>query len=202
MDAAAGPGRRIVELAGIALGRRDQFADRFRRNGRVHQHDQRARGDQPDRREIPSRVVADILIERRIDRERAGAAETERIAVGRGFRDLARRDRAAGAALVLDHDLLAERAAHLLGDDARHQVIAAAGRVGNHQRDRPRRIVLARGRHRGEQRNTRRKQHGTFRHHASSRRHDHAELPARQNETAGLCRTGGSLEMRDATPRR
>ena len=40
---------------------------------------------------------------------------TERVAVGRGLGDLAGGDAAAGAAAVLDHDLLAERLAHLLG---------------------------------------------------------------------------------------
>ena len=126
----------------------------FAGDGRVHQHDQRTGRDQADRREILARVVADIRIERRIDRVRAGAAEAERVAVGRGLRDLARRDRAAGAALVLDHDLLAERLAHLLGDDARHHVVAAAGGVRNDQGDRPRRIVLRRRAGRREQRET------------------------------------------------
>ena len=151
MDAAADARGRIIQLAGIALGERDQLGDRFRRNGGVHQHDQRAGRDQADRREILARVVADIRIERRIDRVRAGAAEAERVAVGRGLRDLARRDRAARAALVLDHDLLAERLAHLLGDDARHHVVAAAGRIRDDQRDRPRRIVLRGGARRCEQ---------------------------------------------------
>ena len=123
----------------------------LRRHRRMHQHDQRAGRDQADRREILARVVADIGIERRIDRERAGAAEHERVAVGRGLRDRARRDRAAGAAAVLDHDLLAERLAHLLGDDARHHVVAAAGRVGHDQRDRPVGIVLRRGRRCGRE---------------------------------------------------
>ena len=55
---------------------------------------------------------------------------SQRVAVGRGARDLAGRDRAAGAAAVLDHDLLAERRAHGIGDDARHHVVAAAGGYG------------------------------------------------------------------------
>ena len=93
---------------------------------------------------------------------RAGAAEAERVAVGRGLRDLARRDRAARAALVLDHDLLAERPAHLLGDDARHHVVAAAGGVGNDQGDRPRRIVLRRRAGRREQRETEARRHNLF----------------------------------------
>ena len=196
------PGRRIVELAGLALRERDQFANRLRLDRGVHQHDQRARGDQSDRCEVLARVVADIRVERRIDRERAGAAEAERVAVGRALRDLARRDRAAGAALVLDHDLLAERAAHLLGDDARHHVVAAAGRIGNDQRDRPRRIVLRRC---GARKNARtpsraRAARLVMRCPPSRRSREHSALP--KNETAGLIlRAGGSWKMY-ATPLR
>ena len=53
-----------------------------------------------------------------------------------------RRDGAAGPAAVLHHDLLAEHAGHLLGNDARHCVVAAAGRKRHHQRDRTRGIIL------------------------------------------------------------
>ena len=107
---------------------------------RMHQHDIAARRDQADRREILARVVADVGIERRIDRERA-RRDQKRVAVGLGLRHLARRDGAAGAAAVLDHDGLAEARAHPLGDDARDHVVAAAGRVGHDQRDRVGRIV-------------------------------------------------------------
>ncbi len=68
----------------------------------------------PTGSKVLARVVADIAVERRVDGERAGAAEAQRVAVRRGLRDLPRRDRAAGAAAVLDDDLLAEHRAHLL----------------------------------------------------------------------------------------
>ena len=129
-----------VSLPGSLLRQRDQFGDRTRRHRRMHQHDIAARCDQSDRREILARVVADIGIERRVDRERA-RGDQERVAVGLGLGDLARRDGAAGAAAVLDHDGLAEARAHPLGDDARDHVVAAAGRVGHDQRDRTGRIV-------------------------------------------------------------
>ncbi len=118
----------------------------------IDHDDQLAGADQPDRREILARVVADVAVERRIDRERAGAAEHQRVAVGRGLRHRARGDRAAGAGAVLDDDVLAERLAHLLGDDARHHVVAAAGGVRHHQRDRPGRIILRRCRGRDGER--------------------------------------------------
>ena len=147
MNAAADAGRGIGELARIGLGVGDQLLDVFRRHRRMHHQHQRAGADQADRLEILARVVADIAVERRIDRQRPGAAEHQRVAVRRGLGDRARRDRAARAAAVLDHDLLAEHRAHLVGGDTRHDVVAAAGRVGHHQRDRPVGVVaLRRGR--------------------------------------------------------
>ena len=139
-------------LPGCCLGQRDQLRDRLRRHRRMHQHDSALGGDQADRRKILARVIADIGIERRIDRKRAGAADHQRVAVGLGLRDLARRDGAAGAAAVLDDDLLAERLAHLVGDDARDGVVAAAGRIGHDQRDRAGRIVLRRSGAAGQRR--------------------------------------------------
>jgi hypothetical protein len=88
----------------------------------------------PTGAKVLARVVTCFWIKRGIDGERAGTAEPERVAVGRRLGDLARADRAAGAAMVLDHDLLAERLAHELGDAARQHVVAAAGRVRNDQR--------------------------------------------------------------------
>ena len=53
--------------------------------------------------------------------------------------------RAAGAADVLDHQRLAERLAHLLGDDARDHVARAAGRERHDHGDGAVGIVLRRG---------------------------------------------------------
>src|SRR5262245_14282294 len=115
MDAAACAGGGIIEFAGLRLRERDQLANGMDRQRRMHANDERAGGDEADRREIPARIVADIVVERRIDRERAGAAEPECVAVGRCLGDLTGGDAAARAAAILDDDLLAERLAHLLG---------------------------------------------------------------------------------------
>ena len=53
-----------------------------------------------------------------------------RIAVRRGLADLADRDRATSAGLVLHHDVLAEGLRHVIGDDARRHVHGAAGARG------------------------------------------------------------------------
>ena len=77
--------------------------------------------------------------------ERRGIAENDRIAVRRGVSDLARADRAAAAGIaVFDHDALAERGAHLVGDRPRHDVVGAARRQRNDEDDRPVRIVVGR----------------------------------------------------------
>src|SRR4029077_12115940 len=82
MRAGAGSGRGEIELARIFSGERDQFRDRMRRYGRIHQHEIRAGRNQTDRRKIFFRIVSDIGIERWIDRQRA-RGDQERVTVGR-----------------------------------------------------------------------------------------------------------------------
>ena len=54
-------------------------------------------------------------------------------------------DIGAGAAAVLDDDLLADPLRQRLRDQARNDVEGAPGRHGNDQMDRPRRIILCAG---------------------------------------------------------
>ena len=129
------------ELAGLLLRQRDQFRDRVRRHRRMHQHDIGARRDQADRREILARVVADVGIERRIDRKRArsrSAACSRRARPSRpgAWRWCRRRRRGSRPRWCWP-----SARAHPLGDDAGEHVVAAAGGVGDDQRDRPGRIV-------------------------------------------------------------
>ena len=138
----AGAGRAEIDLAGIGLGVGDQLGDGFGRKRRMHHQRIRRVADQADRRKILARIVADVLVERRPDRERAGIAEHQRVAVGLALRDRLGADGAAGAGPVVDHDLFAEQFAHLVGDAAADDRGAAARRERNHQRDRPARIVL------------------------------------------------------------
>jgi len=69
--------------------------------------------------------------------------------VGLGAGDLLAGDDAAGTAAVFHHDGLAEQRAHLVGEQPRHRVDAAAGREADHQPHRA--IVLRGGRNGGEQ---------------------------------------------------
>ena len=117
-------------------------------------HHQRVRrvADHADRCEILARIVAGILVERGADRQRAGVAQQQRVAVGIALGDRLGADRAAGAGTVVDHDFLAEHVADLVGDGAADDRGAAAGRERNHQRDGAGGIVLRTRRIGGEAR--------------------------------------------------
>ncbi len=98
-------------------------------------------GDQPDGREVFARIVAGMHVKAGIDRDGAGMAEQQRIAVGRGMGDKAGAECAAGAAAVVDDYLLFEGVRQLGGHHTRHGVHAAARRIGHHQRDDAVRII-------------------------------------------------------------
>ena len=73
------------------------------------------------------RVVGELAVERGAGRH-ADMVEQQRVAVGLGLGDAAGAERAAGAADILDDDLLAEVLAHRFGDEAGHRIGRAAGR--------------------------------------------------------------------------
>jgi hypothetical protein len=73
---------------------------------------------------------------------RAPLADADGVAVGRGAREAADADIAAGAGDILDHQRLTERGAHRLGEDARQRVGRAAGGKRRDHGDGPRRIAL------------------------------------------------------------
>src|SRR6185312_2297683 len=60
----------------------------------------------------------------------------DRVAVGRGARDIDRADIAAGSGNVLDIELLAQPVGQLLGEEARHHVGRPARREGDDDLDR------------------------------------------------------------------
>ena len=95
----------------------------------------RHRGDEPDRRKVLARVVAGIGVEARIDRNRAGVAEQQRVAVGLGLGDRAGAKIAAGAGAVVHHDGVLKRDGKFFRDDPRQRIDAAARRKRHHQRD-------------------------------------------------------------------
>ena len=135
MDATASAGRCIVEFARLRFGERDQLLNVARGQRLVHQNNQGTGGDQANRREILARVVSGIRIKRRIDGKRTGAAEPERVAVRGGLGDLAGADRAAGTAMVFDHQRLAKHLGHGFSNCARQHIVAASRRIRNDQCD-------------------------------------------------------------------
>ena len=135
MAGGAGAGRAEIDLAGIGFRISNKFGDGLGRKRRIDHQRIRRVADQADRREILARVVADILVERGADRQRAGIAQHQRVAVGFAFGDRLGADRAAGARTVVDHDLLAKQFTHLVGDATADHRSAAARRERNHQRD-------------------------------------------------------------------
>jgi hypothetical protein len=102
-----------------ALADLDQLGERTGGKARMHHDQVRGRGDDADRVEVLARIVAEVLDEAGRRPNRRAGHHQQRVAVGRGLRDRAGRDRAAGAAAVVDDDLLAEDFAHLVGDAAR-----------------------------------------------------------------------------------
>ena len=104
---------------------------------RIGRHDRRQADQRGDRREVLDRVVAEVRIERRVDRHRAGIAEHQHMAVGRRLGDHVGGDDAAGARHVLDDEGLAERVGEFFREQPRQHVGIAAGAGG---RDQPHRM--------------------------------------------------------------
>ena len=149
-EIAAGADRRgaDVQLAAFLLGELDHLADGLGRERRMRQQRDRHRGEQADRGEVLARIEAGIGVKARVDRDRAGVAEEQRVAVRRAADHRAGADEARAADAIVDDHLMAEHAGEFFGDHARQHVDAAAGRIGHHQRHGLVRIVvLRRGRH-------------------------------------------------------
>ena len=124
--------RREGELAWVLLRLREDVGDRMERRGRRHHQQVREQADQGDRREVGDRIVADRREQVAVERE-PGGGDVHGVAIGSGARDLLGGDVAAGARLVLDHDLLAPHLAEPRAEDAGDAVDAAAGRERHHQ---------------------------------------------------------------------
>src|SRR5262249_61302598 len=133
----------------------------------VHDHDVRQRREQRDRREVLDDVVSEIGRDGGIDGVGDGALQ-QRVAVVRRMRHEIGGDVAAGAAAVLDDELLAELLAERLRQHARGDVARGAGTEADDDAHRPRRIALRLGDWNGErgsagyelQKSTARKCHG------------------------------------------
>ncbi len=136
------PARAIAELSGIGLGVGDQVGHRVERQRRIDHQDDRALGIRRDRRKAFQRVVARVLVDQRRDHLAAGAAHQQRVAVGIAVGDVAGAERVAGAAAVLDEELLAQGRAEIVGHDPGDEIDGPRGNRGHDDLHRPVRIGL------------------------------------------------------------
>src|SRR3954454_21247962 len=109
----------------------------------MHDHDVRPLRDLDDWRHVLDRIEFE-RVEAWIDRVAVGD-QGERVAVGRRLETDLDADRAAGTRPVLDDELLPHRSADARRDEARNEVVAAAGREGDDNLYRTVRIVLGQG---------------------------------------------------------
>ena len=134
----AGAGRAVADFVGIALGVDDQIlraADLVlagpvrvggEDEGRVQQHG--------DGREVLG-LVADLLVDLRVDGDAAGVGDQQRVTIGRGAGHLAHADGAVGAGLVVHDHWLTELLAELIRHGAGNGVGERACRKAHHDAD-------------------------------------------------------------------
>jgi hypothetical protein len=114
------------------------------KEGRVDHQDLVALRHHADGREVFHRVVVDLAQVRRHGHV-GDKAQRQRVAVGLGVRHQLGAQVAAGAGLVVDIDLLAQRDGKALRHQPAQRVVAAAGRVGDDEAYRFVGVVLRRG---------------------------------------------------------
>jgi hypothetical protein len=134
--------RAVLQLGPVRLGIGDELRQGFGRKVFARNQHEWLFGDEPDRSEIGSRIVGQLLVEGRIVGMRPDSAEQHRITVRHGVRDAVDADDTRGGADVLDDHLLAQYFAQSRRNDPRDHVEGAARGKWNHQGDRPRRIRL------------------------------------------------------------
>ena len=137
--------RAEVELARIGARVGDELGQRAGRYRGMRHHDVRHLRHQRDGREVLDRIVVQLGVQRRADRERR-RDQHDRVAVRRRARRRLRADVAAGAAAVLGHHRLPERSREAVRDQAAEEIGAAARREGQDEPDRLRRIRFLRER--------------------------------------------------------
>jgi hypothetical protein len=131
---AAVAGRAVVQLAGLALGERDELLQVLHRQLGPHHVQAGHLRQQRHRHEGLGRVVGQLVEDVRVDRQRADVAEDDGVLVVRP-RHLGHGDVARAARLVVDEDALAQELGHLGGGGPGHDLAAAAGRERHDQAD-------------------------------------------------------------------
>ena len=125
-----------IDFAGIFLGHFDDVGDRMCRRRWVDHKHQRGRSGKRYSDKVLRGIDGHLAIERGGHGASRLAAHHQGVTVRIGFRQILGCDQPAGAGAVLDHNRLAENFGHLLRDDARRHVGAAAGREADEHPDR------------------------------------------------------------------
>ena len=112
-----GPPEPKVISPGFCFGERDELGERSRPKPGPHQQDRRRVGDAADLREVLDRIVRQVRIKPRRNRQR-GVGQEQRVAVRRRANHQRGTGGAARAATVLDDHRLAELFGQLLRDAA------------------------------------------------------------------------------------
>jgi hypothetical protein len=109
----------------------------------MHQQEKGRLYHERDRCEVFHRIVAEVRVDRRCDREAAGGCE-QRVTVRRRGGDCSVGHHASCARPVLDDKRASERFGEFLCEEPRLNVVAAAGRLAYYDADRLRRIIRRR----------------------------------------------------------
>ena len=117
--------RGIGELARLRPGERHQFRYVFGRYAGVDDQVLRRSYSQCDGRQVLDRVKGHLVEQRDVDGQRTVVADQKRVPVRRRLGHVVCADIAAGAALVLDNDRLAQRLLQLGSDQARQHIVGA-----------------------------------------------------------------------------
>ncbi len=134
IERASGPAAGAeAEPSGVLLGIDDQVADTLDREILAHHQDQRPGRHLGNRRQLGE--VERIVRMQRLRDQRAGRDEEQRVAVGRRAGELAHGRNEIAAGFVFNQHRRVEAFAHLLGDDACHDIGGAAGREPDQHAD-------------------------------------------------------------------
>jgi hypothetical protein len=125
------PARAVVQAARLRARQRHELLERLRRHRGMDDHHILDGGEPCNRREILRRVVGELRIQRRADRD-SRRRDDDGIAVRRGLRRHAQRQVAAGARTIVRNEVLPHLLGEFLPDNAAHDV---AGRAGGERQD-------------------------------------------------------------------
>ncbi len=135
--------RTVVGLVLVLAGPVDELVDRRIRRIRRRDHQQGDDEHDVDRLEILHRVIVDFWEEADVHRMRAAAGRQQGVAIGCRLGDHLGSDHPGSAAAIFNQHRLFPAVGQVLGDQTRHDVGGAPGRIRHDHLDGLGRIVLS-----------------------------------------------------------